>query len=278
MLLSALDIQRQFPRPAFERGREYWQQGRVREAREVDHNASERVFQGLVKGGRSADYTVEIRLNDNGRVLQESCTCPLQMSCKHVVATMLQQCFGDPVNNQSAAPGSPAAHASYNKFLDELRAAAQSPKSATKTADTAPWKLIVKCKFTGSPRDHWQKISLQPWQAVIEGSFWQPKQMLQVSELSLDERSALSANTKSILNILQVLQKNERSEGGWLSLYDESGLAVFRDALEGGYLLLDDNSSVALGRGDVRIVPLHYAVDESGNQRLAWICPAPARR
>ncbi len=84
-------IRRACGSPAFERGMEYFQQGRVVsfEARETEGLA---VVESSVegRGGRLYDQHITLQLRGNQLFIDGKCTCPMDYNCKHVVAACLE--------------------------------------------------------------------------------------------------------------------------------------------------------------------------------------------
>ncbi|MFH0301054.1 SNF2-related protein [Bradyrhizobium sp. 31Argb] len=93
-VVKTKDIYSFFSRSAFEKGYAYQAQGRVT-GLEISDDL--RRIRGKVRGGEPSPYRVDIELEfDDGRLvdLDGTCSCPVGVNCKHVVATMLQALSG----------------------------------------------------------------------------------------------------------------------------------------------------------------------------------------
>ncbi|WP_417562549.1 SNF2-related protein [Microbacterium sp.] len=82
-------IRRQAEGHGYPRGVDYFRQGAVRR---VAWDAKNGILSGTVAGSRSTSYRTTIRVDAGrpaGPIVWTNCTCPMQASCKHTVATLL---------------------------------------------------------------------------------------------------------------------------------------------------------------------------------------------
>jgi superfamily II DNA or RNA helicase len=102
-VLKRKDIYTFFSRSAFDKAVAYQAQGRV-SGLEISDDLTH--IRAKVKGSGSNTYRVEIQLDFSGDRLADldgECSCPMDLNCKHVAATLLEALSG----KQSALPGKP---------------------------------------------------------------------------------------------------------------------------------------------------------------------------
>ncbi|WP_308490856.1 DEAD/DEAH box helicase [Microbacterium terrisoli] len=83
------EIRRQAEGHGYPRGVDYFRQGAVRRVVWDDRNG---ILTGTVDGSTAASYRTTIRIDGDrsaGPIVWTNCTCPMQASCKHTVATLL---------------------------------------------------------------------------------------------------------------------------------------------------------------------------------------------
>ncbi len=112
--VSDAEIRRAAQGGAYERGVDYARSSAVRR---VSWDAATSTLRGVVGGSSRAVYTCAIRLDTSGvapRIMSAVCSCPVQASCKHTVATVLRSNAGaadgvhaDPGAGPVAVPGAP---------------------------------------------------------------------------------------------------------------------------------------------------------------------------
>ena len=89
-MLEEIDIRSMASDAAFERGRRYYRQNRVKDLWESDMTPG--AYDAVVRGSRI--YYTHVAFDDDGYVDDYSCTCPASElydgPCKHVVATMFE--------------------------------------------------------------------------------------------------------------------------------------------------------------------------------------------
>ncbi|PGH58545.1 helicase SNF2 [Azospirillum palustre] len=86
------DLRRLTDPGAFERGRQYWREGRVKQIEAHPESGDGWTVTAAVRGSGGALYRQDITVklvNGMLRVLDGDCDCPVGYNCKHVVAAML---------------------------------------------------------------------------------------------------------------------------------------------------------------------------------------------
>ncbi len=95
MLLITLNtqiIKTFFPASYFERGYDYYRQGRVQDIEIFSNQKQENEIYARVRGSKNTLYRVKIYLTGSASKLniRGICSCPMEINCKHVVATLLK--------------------------------------------------------------------------------------------------------------------------------------------------------------------------------------------
>ncbi len=106
--LEDVTLKRDFGVPTFMRGRDYADRGMVGMVQTDD-----RTLSGAVTGGR----VYRVRVNGGHGFVGGSCTCPMQVNCKHVVAVILSV-------RDSAEPQTPGWHRAFADVVAETARAA----------------------------------------------------------------------------------------------------------------------------------------------------------
>ena len=81
--LTEKDVENYIPDPYFQRGRNYYHSGAI-----FDTVRRGSRIEGYCEGSASEPYHVVVTLDENG-IVGDSCTCPMDGDCKHVVALLL---------------------------------------------------------------------------------------------------------------------------------------------------------------------------------------------
>ncbi len=120
---SLRDVARSFPAKDFERGRRYFEQGRVRHFDVTENTGGVLGVRGEVLGSGGRVYTQEIDIEHVGDSLDvfSSCTCPVGFDCKHVVAVCLMA--RRYLSAASPVEDAEAADARLRRWLDRIDSA-----------------------------------------------------------------------------------------------------------------------------------------------------------
>lgn len=136
--------------PTFERGLGYHRDGRVVT---VDWDAGGRVLTSLVRGSGARAYRCVVKLDARLGVVDDHCSCPMRIACKHVAATLLHTGAGPDAG--SPARRTPAA---WRHALATLA----TPAAPAPAAPDAP-PLALQIRVDGLPKhptDAWSPSSL----------------------------------------------------------------------------------------------------------------------
>ena len=83
-------IKSYFPSPTYERGYNYYRQGRVKNIQLIQKVKGYDGISSTVVGSQSYRVIVKIFGPENKIHISGICSCPVAMNCKHVVATLLK--------------------------------------------------------------------------------------------------------------------------------------------------------------------------------------------
>ncbi|MGY3614739.1 DEAD/DEAH box helicase [Bradyrhizobium sp. USDA 10063] len=137
-LVKQKDIYSFFSRSAFDKGHRYHAQGRVTGLEISDDLMHVRA---RVRGEASAPYRVDIELEfSHGRLadLDGTCSCPMAVNCKHVVATMLQALSGKQPPVRAVPPDERAPAASMPVLPYDVIAWLDTVGTAARRGDDYP--------------------------------------------------------------------------------------------------------------------------------------------
>ncbi|MFC0644079.1 DEAD/DEAH box helicase [Cellulomonas phragmiteti] len=137
--------------PTFERGVGYQREGRVVT---LDWSADARVLSSLVRGSGTRAYRCVVTLDARLDVVDDHCSCPMRVACKHVAATLLHTGAGARPDSTTRR----AAPAPWRHALGMLTA----PVAPAPAAQDAP-ALGLQLRVNGLPKhpaDPWSPSSL----------------------------------------------------------------------------------------------------------------------
>lgn len=88
-LLTTQKIKSSFPQVFYEKGYDYYIQGRVHNLKVTKKTPKSEIITATVRGGQAYRVIVEIRGPENKMYMHGACSCPIARNCKHVIATLL---------------------------------------------------------------------------------------------------------------------------------------------------------------------------------------------
>ncbi|HEX7037768.1 MAG TPA: SWIM zinc finger family protein, partial [Pseudomonadales bacterium] len=122
------DLTRVFPRKDFERGRRYFEEGRVRHLHVAEQPGGVLAVRGEVEGasGRLYEQEVDLEWADDELDVFSSCSCPIGFDCKHVVAVCLM--VRRHLGGGAAAEDPQALDARLRRWLERVAGAGTVPR------------------------------------------------------------------------------------------------------------------------------------------------------
>ncbi|MEJ1087514.1 DEAD/DEAH box helicase [Microbacterium sp. Mu-80] len=120
---------------SYQRGLDYARRGRVLDA---TWDARAETLTAQVFGSEAAPYRCRVRF-DGERIMNTSCSCPVQVACKHVVAALLSGAHSDdapPADPRPAALGAELASPPPRAPWEQFGVFANTPKPS-------PWRSIL---------------------------------------------------------------------------------------------------------------------------------------
>lgn len=129
--LKRQDISNTFSPVDYQRGRYYFEKGRVREV----FIENDQYLTGRVQGSRRTLYQVQITLDTTTApvTIKDACTCPLGHRCKHVVAVLLTHVAGmtkTTIEHEVPESKPNSLSPQVEKWLKQVTADQQAPKSS----------------------------------------------------------------------------------------------------------------------------------------------------
>ncbi len=136
--LAESDIAANLGKAVLERGRAYWEQGRVL-ITDVSADSSE--IRARVAGSRKSPYSVSIDLLWHAPLwmIASDCTCPMGFNCKHIAATLLSVING----KQNTVKSEDALAPHLSRWLGELERV-MAPQSPVSEAGTQILLYLIK--------------------------------------------------------------------------------------------------------------------------------------
>jgi SNF2 family DNA or RNA helicase len=93
MLLNLLNphkIKASFPRFLYQKGQDYYRKGRVKNINLITKSNGSIIINASVKGSQTYHVMITVQGPANKIRINSTCSCPMQMNCKHVIATLLK--------------------------------------------------------------------------------------------------------------------------------------------------------------------------------------------
>ncbi len=295
--LSREDVERALPRSAVERGEAYRRDGRVSRVRVKDVDDATFV-DAEVQGSRRAPYNVSIVVRPRrvgGWLIRGSCTCPMQLDCKHIAATLLasirdagepdasavpprtpppsgEQPADDAADREPAARReTPALGADLAAWLDEVTAASASEGEAYPPEIRQRLIYVLELRRPaprGTPRLVVRPLSVR---LLKDGTFsdrvtpYRPVQAVQGTPARFLRRS-----DHAILAGLDGIARRVYYGTDAIALAGEEGARVLDAILATGRARWGDLAGPALARGEPRTARPRWRLGDDAAQHLEF--------
>ena len=233
-----------------QRGRDVWLQGRVIEAEVEQPSLDERLFRGVVMGSRDEEYLtdVSVSFDPRGRVCEfdGTCSCPMEVDCKHAVALVLA-CESRgvvPTAHATVQPILEPAHAEQGrKLMSWLRALGEHRGKAA-SDEAADRRVVFLLKESTGSRGlpvldlSWAearpKASGKGWTKPTRPSYYFANTYGPLVRPGLEREGLLMIRGLAMLNGSYGEDHRGRIDGemGWrlLELAERSGRCFYQDA------------------------------------------------
>ncbi|HGG59232.1 MAG TPA: hypothetical protein ENK26_04855, partial [Gammaproteobacteria bacterium] len=165
------DIKRTCGFQAYQRGIAYWKDNKVLDIKLTDQSATQQII-SHVAGSHGEIYTTQIEIleYDEGdcEIIGE-CTCPVQIDCKHVAATLLKTLQEGPQALTSASTDL------VSDWLDSLEAARREPETDSETAPASPYRLLYVLESNPERQDPYAiELVTQKVRLLKKGGYGKP--------------------------------------------------------------------------------------------------------
>jgi len=253
-----------------QKGAEYLNRGRVLRMH-YEPGDGEGALIGMVKGSAVDPYAAGVRIvQDGARVKLDSyCTCPMEMACKHVAATVLRAMRGESQRLlASAAPPPGPQLGAWKYWLDGLqspatRAAARVP--IAEHAGTVCGILLCASEEDIMPLVLAQAVRLKPGK---RGGFVSPRS-LQPSPFDPAPWSGLSADEFRLVAALRMRAPADAGSAEWFELHGAADEALLETLLGALPCFFEKPASGQLKLGPKRALRIGWDAREDGTQKLA---------
>ncbi len=275
--LSIADIENACGARSYQRGLQYWRQGRVLEAELVDFFDLPQVS-ASVRGSSGQVYEVRIELLDDaqgGYEIEAECSCPVEFNCKHAVAALLQalhHAHGG-LELRSEDP--------VSVWLGALKTASHAgpdPEDEPLPKDVR-FRLIYILEPHALPRNpHGLRVCTHKVRLLKQGGYGKPGAF--ALERAVEGFAAQNFVRRCDRDIAQLLIERmplyyyEHSHG--YALRRELGELALRKMLASGRCHWQDKDTPALGLAPPRALQFRWQAEEDGRRLTPQLEP-PAR-
>ena len=165
------DIKRTCGFRAYQRGMNYWKENRVLDIQLTDESATQQIV-SRVSGSHGNIYTTQIEIleyPDGDCEIIGECTCPVQIDCKHIAATLLQTLHEGPqaltVNNDDMV----------DEWLESLKQASQKTTSEHPPTTASPFRLLYILESNPEHHDPYAlQLTTQKVRLLKKGGYGKP--------------------------------------------------------------------------------------------------------
>ncbi|MGH8456770.1 MAG: SNF2-related protein, partial [Stenotrophobium sp.] len=269
MRFTPADISAVFDSGAIVRGRQYWQQHRVRHF-VLHEDAAETRIDATVEGSEAMPYALTAAATEgrDGVDFENDCSCPLGGDCKHVVAALLEAC-----NRWQRAPTrrAPAAAANANAALphevQEWLAQLTGRPEAEKPAGGGEKKRLLYIFEPARWRPGVINIQLHSVRLLKDGSY-SPRSLEKYHNVDGAMRQPPKFIGEDDQELLRALYPY-RGSGGEYELRGGDGEHVLQRLLASERSHWQNADGAPLRLGAPRTAEPHWQAAEDGSQRLS---------
>ncbi len=166
------DIKRTCGHQAYQRGMNYWKSDKVIDVQLTDESATQQIISRVAgSNGEVYDTQIEVLEYDDGdcEIIGE-CSCPVQIDCKHIAATLLQTLHSGPQAISSNSDNQ------LENWLDELKKASQGqPATEEAEQDESPYRLLYVLESNPERQDPYAiEIVTQKVRQLKKGGYGKP--------------------------------------------------------------------------------------------------------
>ncbi len=265
-----------------QRGLAYANEGRV-SIQEIERDPLEIHVEATVKGSIKQPYQVDlwVSLNAAGglRGVDNDCTCPVGMDCKHAVAALLvlhqQSGVLKPDATLPMAEAFPEPSAAALEWLDELdeARAAEEPSPAAKRK-ALPQRLVYLLR-QGQP----MRLALGKTRQVKTGGLGKPviyhPQTYDLGSMRSHREFILDEDVPPLRLFVALQAGTTYYYNDDVELTGETGALLLRQALRTGRLYQDGNMAQPLHPGQPQPLALRWERNAAGLQQVDFDLPEP---
>lgn len=166
------DIKRTCGYRAYQRGMNYWKADKVIDVQLTDESATQQIISRVAgSNGEVYDTQIEILEYDDGdcEIIGE-CSCPVQIDCKHVAATLLQTLHSGPQAISTNTDDQ------LENWLNELKKASQiQPPASEPEVEESPYRLLYVLESNPERQDPYAiEIITQKVRQLKKGGYGKP--------------------------------------------------------------------------------------------------------
>ena len=259
-----------FDQRTIEKGADYLRRGHVL-GTHYEAGDGEGALIGMVEGSVRDPYAAGVRIESRGQrvKLDSYCTCPLQVQCKHVAATVLYVLRGQTAGKlpRDVAPSPPQLGA-WKTWLDTLRAPSLPgyvPPSRAERAD-ALCAFVLRADAAGAiPQLLAQPVTVKQGK---RGGYIAP-QPLQPTPFDLDPWSRLSGDEFRHVAALRMRPRIIAPGGEWYGLRGATDEAFLQELVGSQLCFFEKPAGGQLTIGPTRALRIGWDAREDGTQKLA---------
>ena len=269
------DIKRTCGDGAYQRGLDYWKQGNVMRVDLKNHGTMQRIT-SFVSGNYQEHYETHIRTHartndsDSCEIISE-CSCPVQINCKHVAATLIYLLFSGELEQTIGEDD-------VEDWISALKQAGQATFApGSGSTDESPYSLLYILESNTDGKNPYAiELVTQKVRRLIKGGYGQPgKFPLEKASEKFYDNDFLQQSDRDVAQLIT----NSRhfyyyNHGNNYTLKREMGELALQKMLQTGRCHWGDKNSPMLRPGTDRSIMFEWQT-MGNDQQLEYIIDPP---
>ncbi len=267
-----VDIKRTCGEGAYQRGLNYWKQGNVLRV-DLKDQATMQQITSFVSGSSQEYYETHIRIssydNESCEITGE-CSCPVQVNCKHVAATLIYLLFNGALEQATVEND-------VEDWISALKQAGQTRFAPGNPVDESPYRLLYILESNTDGKNPYAiELVTQKVRSLIKGGYGQPGKfpLEKASERFFDNDFLLQSDR----DIAQLITNSRNfyyyNHSNNYTLKREMGELALQKMLRSGRCHWGDKDSLPLLPGHERSLTFEWS-SIGDDQQLDYIIDQP---
>ena len=224
------------------------------------------IISATVNGSRSRPYQVHILLDPATLTLQNTCSCPMDSYCKHVVATLIiaQDRFKQPAAN----PALPLLDTSLTRWLEQTQSQLAPPTPPASPQPAEPLTFVLS--LTKSHPQNYLKIAIGRVKKLKNGS-WSALKKFSLDRYSFQHNTTLSEQHRILIETLKIYSNDDDYYyGNQLTCHGSLAYKALNLLLDQHDVCCfwDTTKSQELTRGENKPLKTRWDIEQDGTQSI----------